>query len=219
MTPEGKKEGPGGCREDPRRAQTREIVLSASLKLLLEEGLDAVTVARVHRSTGVARTTIYRQWPTRTDLVLATLDKLTLSKHPFDFTDDLEGDLRELLGRLKKRMEKRRVRELVSATLSLAMESDEHQPVARRFLDGLLVKIRDRIAVAAQGAGLDDATSERLYDRVVAPFLFRHVLMLGAIQKEQIDEIVDQTMGALKLEGFRIQDEGCANPPPPCKGK
>lgn len=187
----------GGEREDPRLAQTRDIVLSSAVNLLLREGLGGVTAARVHQSTGVARTTIYRHWPTQTDLVLSTLDRLTVPGHILDVTDDFEADLRELLKRLKKRMAKRRVRELASATLALAMESPDHARLARKFLDGLLRPIRERISIETAHAEMDARQAERLYDRVVAPFVFRHVMMLGAIQQEQIDDVVRHAVAEL----------------------
>jgi len=185
-------------REDPRLTQTRDLVLTAAVKLLVEDGLSAVTVGAVHQRTGVARTTIYRHWPTQTDLVLAALDRLTVPARTVIVTEDFETDLRELLTLLKKRMEKRRVRELASATLALAMESAEHAPVARRFLDGLLQPIRERIRIETKRAAIDARKAERLFDRVVAPLLFRHVMMLGTIQRKQIDDVVRHAVAELR---------------------
>ncbi|MEL6338875.1 MAG: TetR/AcrR family transcriptional regulator C-terminal ligand-binding domain-containing protein [Myxococcota bacterium] len=190
--------------EDPRLAQTRDLVLSTAVKLLLNEGLGQLTAFRVHQETGVARTTIYRQWPTQTDLVVATLERLTVPGEPFDDTEDFEADMRTLLLRLKKRMEKRQVRQLVAATLAMAMEDFDHAPLIRSFLNGLLKPIRVRIHREAKRAGMTKRETERLYDRIVAPFMFRHAMMLGTIQPEQVDDVVKQTMIAL---GFVERNE------------
>lgn len=57
---------------DARVRGTHETVLTEGLRLLLSEGTGAVTHARISTETGVARTTIYRHWPTRADLLVAS---------------------------------------------------------------------------------------------------------------------------------------------------
>jgi AcrR family transcriptional regulator len=58
--------GPG----DPRVARSRAAVLDAGIELLVEGGPNAVTVEAVSQRSGVAKTTIYRQWSSRNDLVV-----------------------------------------------------------------------------------------------------------------------------------------------------
>ncbi len=190
----------GGSRgEDPRLAQTREIVLTGAVALLVEEGLRKITVARLHKRTGVARTTIYRHWPTRTALLLATLDRITVPAQAIEATDDFASDLRALLVQLKLRMEARPVREMVSATLAMSMEEPDHAEVARRFLEGMLAPIRARIEHEASRSGLEPNRLQRLHDRVVGPILFRHVMMLDALDAAQIEEVVEHAVASLRL--------------------
>ncbi len=54
---------------DPRIIRTRRDVLAAARNLLLEEGWERVTQARVAERSGYARTTLYRHWPQRLDLL------------------------------------------------------------------------------------------------------------------------------------------------------
>lgn len=55
--------------EDPRVARTRATVLSTAADLVVEAGPSALTVDAVVARSGVARSTIYRHWPTRDALV------------------------------------------------------------------------------------------------------------------------------------------------------
>lgn len=55
---------------DPRAIRSRRRVLEVAANVLLEEGPDAFTVDKVVTRSGVARTTIYRHWPTHTALLL-----------------------------------------------------------------------------------------------------------------------------------------------------
>jgi AcrR family transcriptional regulator len=55
---------------DRRVARSRAAVLEAGVELLVEGGPNAVTVEAVVQRSGVAKTTIYRQWSSRDDLVV-----------------------------------------------------------------------------------------------------------------------------------------------------
>ena len=48
-------------------------MLDAASELLAEEGYGGFTVDGVAARSGVAKTTIYRHWPTRGDLLAATM--------------------------------------------------------------------------------------------------------------------------------------------------
>jgi len=55
---------------DPRVQRTRQRVLEAADSLLLEGGPRAVTVDAVVARSGVAKTTVYRHWPSHQDLLV-----------------------------------------------------------------------------------------------------------------------------------------------------
>src|SRR6476469_8901262 len=54
---------------DPRIERTRQVVLDAVLALLAESGYGAVTIEAVAARSGVAKSTIYRHWPGRLELI------------------------------------------------------------------------------------------------------------------------------------------------------
>lgn len=55
---------------DPRVARTRATVLGTATDIVVESGPTALTVDAVVARSGVARSTIYRHWPTRDDLLV-----------------------------------------------------------------------------------------------------------------------------------------------------
>ena len=59
--------------EDPRIARTRERVLRSATDLLVEGGPWAVTVDAVVTRSGVAKSTIYRHWESRDELLVEIL--------------------------------------------------------------------------------------------------------------------------------------------------
>jgi len=54
---------------DERVRRSRAAVLSVTVQLLFERGFGGATVDEISRRSGVAKTTIYRHWPSRIDLL------------------------------------------------------------------------------------------------------------------------------------------------------
>ena len=53
----------GQTAEDARIVRTRADVDRTALAILVEEGLEALTHARVAERAGYSKTTLYRHWP------------------------------------------------------------------------------------------------------------------------------------------------------------
>lgn len=84
---------------DVRVRHSKEVVLATTYELLSEEGLAGVTVDAVARRSGVAKTTIYRHWPSREALLL---DACAQMGPHFDIPDagSMSTDLRALAHRV-----------------------------------------------------------------------------------------------------------------------
>ncbi|MEE2677279.1 MAG: TetR/AcrR family transcriptional regulator [Myxococcota bacterium] len=83
--------GPGR----PRDPAAERAIIAATLELLAEAGYEGVRVAQVARRAGVSKATMYRRWPTKTQLVVAAL-RTTPPLQPVD-TGSLADDLEALL--------------------------------------------------------------------------------------------------------------------------
>jgi len=81
-----------GLDVDPRVVRTRRDVLAAARAVLLEEGWERVTVSRVADRSGYARTTLYRHWPQRLDLLRDLIGEEARLVHTTP-TGDLRADL------------------------------------------------------------------------------------------------------------------------------
>lgn len=57
----------------PRKASADREILDATLELLRERGYRDFTVDVISERTGIAKTTIYRRWPTKGVLVAAAI--------------------------------------------------------------------------------------------------------------------------------------------------
>jgi AcrR family transcriptional regulator len=86
---------------DPRVERSRSSVVNAAAQLLLADGPDAITHARVAAAAGVSRTTVYKHFPERSDLLFVTAAAIGKSiPDPDDIIGDLRADLRTFLNHL-----------------------------------------------------------------------------------------------------------------------
>lgn len=77
---------------DPRVERTRAAVIEAAAELLNADGPSALTHASVAAAAQISRTTVYNHWPTRQDLLRATIDSIATV---VPAADALTGSLRE----------------------------------------------------------------------------------------------------------------------------
>src|ERR1022692_2679965 len=86
----------GADKVDGRIRRSQDRVLTTTFELLGESGVGGFTVDEVARRSGVAKTTIYRHWPTREALVVDTCSRLS-SEQQIPDPGSLEGDLTAIL--------------------------------------------------------------------------------------------------------------------------
>ena len=83
---------------DPRIERTRAAVMEAATDLVLEAGPSALTMDAVVARSGVAKSTLYRHWATRDELVGAVFAHLAPDFEPVDPTLGFEDALRVVVG-------------------------------------------------------------------------------------------------------------------------
>ena len=80
----------------PLDTQRDEVIHNSTLTLLGEFGYDALSVERVARHAGVSKATIYRRYPNKMELVLASLDH-NIYGLPVPDTGTGRGDLNQMV--------------------------------------------------------------------------------------------------------------------------
>jgi AcrR family transcriptional regulator len=88
---------------DERVEKSKMAVLRATYELLTESGLSGVSVDEVSRRSGVAKTTIYRHWPSRESLLVDACAQLS-SRPQAPNTGSLRGDLEQLASQVAVRL-------------------------------------------------------------------------------------------------------------------
>ncbi|MYR58237.1 TetR family transcriptional regulator, partial [Streptomyces sp. SID625] len=80
-----------------RDEAARLAVLHAADDLLVEHGFGALTVEAIARRAGVAKQTIYRWWPSKTDILLDTLIEDSEKRLPVPAEETTAGTVRDYL--------------------------------------------------------------------------------------------------------------------------
>lgn len=89
---------------DQRAVRSKAAVLSSTVELLSERGYGGTSVDEISSRSGVAKTTIYRHWPTRTALLrdaCSTLGKPLKKSNAADIKDALTVVLQDLASQLR----------------------------------------------------------------------------------------------------------------------
>jgi len=77
----------------PRSAASHEAILRATLELLAEKGMQAMSMDAVAARAGVSKATIYRRWKSKEELVEELLDQLLAIVQPLESGDPREDML------------------------------------------------------------------------------------------------------------------------------
>ena len=84
---------PGTQRGRPRSAEADRAILTATVELLADRGLAAMSIEEVAARAGVGKTTIYRRWPSKGLLALDAFVASFREEQPLPDTGTLRGDL------------------------------------------------------------------------------------------------------------------------------
>ena len=120
---------------DPRVARSRAKLVDAATELLIEAGPRAVTVDAVAERSGVAKSTLYRHWASREDLLVEVMRCKVPDVAPPDASLGFEPSLRLLMRRLATTLCDPDWRAIMPALVSLEQHMPELAQVAHRDRD------------------------------------------------------------------------------------
>lgn len=115
---------------DPRIQRTRDAVLPATLSVLAERGFANFTMEGVAEAAGVAKSTVYRYWPTKLALLRDALEGLNRQPE----AEFEAGPARERIELLLEHLAAALSDSLLSACIPALIEAAEHHPEVAEFL-------------------------------------------------------------------------------------
>jgi AcrR family transcriptional regulator len=178
---------------DERVERSKKLVLAAASDLLTEVGLSGVSVDEVARRSGVAKTTIYRHWPSRTALLLETCRQFS-SKPQAPDTGSLKGDL-ELLASAIVRV----LHSPMSTVLPSIVDAGERDKELAQLQSSELCEVQDTFrTVIERGKKRGELpareNAQELIAAILGPLFFRRWF-----SRESLDEALAKRVVARAL--------------------
>ncbi|TQM33362.1 TetR/AcrR family transcriptional regulator [Nocardia bhagyanarayanae] len=177
-----------------RSARVRQAVLTATLEQVIEHGIEGLTIGDIAARAGVAETTIYRRWGTRTTLIAEALTELAAAGNPAPDTGDLRTDLRILAEQVTHLIEQPGIARVVGTTVALSSDP-EVDTARRRFWDERFEKSSQVVTKAIARGELPEHTSPReVLETLSAPLYFRLLVGDKPIDEAFVARCVDDTL-------------------------
>ena len=164
----------------PRSAKSHQAILKATIELLTEEGFEAMSIEAIAARAGVGKTTIYRRWASKSDLVIDALDTLR-AEVPLVDTGNLRSDLIAVLQSGWKQSPSY----LETLTLKMVGELKTNPEIFQAFFTRLVVPRSQLFSgmierAKARGEIRSDVAPESVVDLVAGPILF-HTLFTSLV--------------------------------------
>lgn len=169
------------ARGRPRRVEASKAILEATLELLAERGVHATTMDAIAERAKVGKTTIYRRWCSKEDLIIDSL---------VDFTAELElpvgnGDFRALLLEHVRAVARLFSGPLTGRILAGLLGELEHNPrFAQAYAERVVAPLRGPLVALLTTARVSgqlrpDADPEQVADLLVGPAFLRMLFPFG----------------------------------------
>ena len=167
---------------DPRVERTHSLVLDATAALIGEVGFGRTSIEAIAERSGVARSTIYRHWSDRLELLTAAIN-----------------DLLAVLGELADRLGSPEIGPMMISLIAKARRDPQMTAVYERFASARMEQVRSILELAADRgdlpAGLD---ANQMTEDLVAPLFFRAFIRLAPLDESFLKAHVDRWIEAYR---------------------
>lgn len=195
----------------PRDSSVDEVVLASTLRLLEERGYAGLRINDVAETSRIAKTTIYRRWPTLTHLVVATM-KRALGERSFHARGELEADFDGLIDAA--------LGVIISGgptLLSVALDIHAHgnEELRAEYRKNLIDPIRQQAiglvrAARERGDLHEDTQPEAIVDAVIGGIIYRSAVLAEPLSQEGAKQFWRDT---LRPHQASLQDANGIAPP------
>ena len=182
----------------PRSETARQAILAAAMEIMLDAGLNAMSMDDVARRAGVSKATIYRWWPSKERLALDALaaEWASSGSTPDRDTGTLRGDLLALFRPWIRQLNSRPYGRVVAGLVAAAQNDAEFADLYRQHFvrprrnagRELLVRARDRGQIAAD-TDLEVAL-DLLYGPIYHRLLHGHAPLTERFAKQVIEAVI-----------------------------
>lgn len=190
----------------PRRGRPRipgadARIVDAALELLLDRGYDRFAVEEVAAKAGVAKTTIYRRWPSKDHLIVAVVARV-MDQVPVAYSGDVRADLTRYLGEIVNGLHRMRQvgRTATAGEASAGLVAEIAAAAARHADVGATVQAmfarRNALVLTLlqtakeRGELRSDADAEVIFDQLAGALYYRMLVTGQPIDADYVHRLV-----------------------------
>jgi AcrR family transcriptional regulator len=179
-----------------RVERSRHTVLTTAFELLSEGGVASFTVDEVARRSGVAKTTIYRHWPTREALVIDACSRMITEQETPD-TGSLEGDITAILVGIAHLLPTANWSFVLPSIVDTAERNPEFAEIHSRIQRGHAAPLRE---VLQRAAGRGELSAHADVSTIVAallgPLFYRRWFSREPIDDQFVKAIIKRVLAS-----------------------
>lgn len=181
----------------PRSEEARRRVVESTVDVLLLDGVDGATIEDIAAASGVAKSTIYRHFGTRAQL-LAEAVRSCIVEHPTPDTGSLAGDLTALFTRYDDSEETKRLNEL----FPMLLDASRRDPAIKEVMDDVILErqrpMRTVLKLAKARGEIDpELDLEIAVAMLIGPFTYRRMVQDAEITDDFVAAVVPGGIAAL----------------------
>ena len=182
--------------KDKRVERSKAAVLAETYRQLKQSGMSGVSIDDVARNSGVAKTTIYRHWPSRSALLIDACSRIGGAQDVPD-TGNLRGDLLALTTVVAEQLRTAAWPRVLPSIIDAAERDPEIASMQSALHEGnrapfyaIVERAKDRGEMPSDGLAAD------LIAAVLGPLFYRRWFSKEAIDDRFVEAVVDATVAA-----------------------
>ena len=185
---------------DPRSVRSRAVVLQATIDLMYERGTQAVSVEAIVERSGVAKTTVYRHWPTREALISAAWHSLIADDNARR-EQDANTTIIDVALAFGRGLGSPPMDRLIPDLLASASRDDKMRAVYQDIVRARGTPLADAVATAIANGVLPTGTDvELIVSLILGPIVYGQVIRRKAVDPSFISQVVSTVMDCVSHE-------------------
>lgn len=177
----------------PRDGRADRAILDAVLDLLVEVGYGGLTIEGVAEKAGVAKTTVYRRWPSKASLVVA-LGQDVATKVRVPDTGTVRGDASALLRDVVKTYTKTVVGRVIPGLIADIAANPDLAEATRGYLGTRRIMIEILQRGITREELRPDIDLELTADLMYGPLAYRFLISGAPLTARYADRVVDAAL-------------------------
>jgi AcrR family transcriptional regulator len=180
----------------PRNAENDSAVIAAATRQLLEKGFERLSVNDVAAEARVAKTTVYRRWPTKAHLVVAVVASMHSEVHIHD-SGDVVADISALVGELSVTLEEPLIRSIAAELAAAASRDTDLRTQFSALWAARRAELERVIRSAIARGDMVDTDPALVIDQLIGPLYYRILITGEPINPAYASDLVSTVLRGL----------------------